>query len=459
MEQRDNKEETERENKGGIKIEQSGNKDRTEKQGKIITALTDKVTIQEEQINELMKENEVWKVKCADFEVIKKKIDLYGEQLQGSLRANTELVKDLQLETSLTPHIEKVNKELEKYTEEIKETYAQVVKEKETIKEVCLEVNTRNDKQKADLRQAIKKELVTNSKLVQNTVDRKVLRDTRKLQCDEDGKLWSIRQDLSEEDREKLKMILTEAKRLNVDRNEEERNSFFYKVSGTGKLVKCPPASNTWTKGELDDKREGLIMVMRKIMEGADKDKSRLLVLRDFNFKAIDWEAYEAITEDIWTGRENGSLGSGTRENGSLGSDTRETGSLGSGTRENGNLGSGTRENGNLGSGTRENGNLGSGTRENGNLGSGTRENGNLGSGTRENDSLGSGTRENGNLGSGTRENGNLGSGTRENGNLGSGTRENGNLGSGTRENGNLGSSIRRDGNSCNVLFQSDWQV
>ncbi|XP_069184130.1 uncharacterized protein PF3D7_1120000-like [Procambarus clarkii] len=66
---------------------------------------------------------------------------------------------------------EEVNKELEKYKEEIKEMYAQVVKEKETIKEVCLEVKTRNDKQEADLRQAIRKELVTNSKLVQNTAD------------------------------------------------------------------------------------------------------------------------------------------------------------------------------------------------------------------------------------------------------------------------------------------------
>ncbi|XP_069162662.1 uncharacterized protein PF3D7_1120000-like [Procambarus clarkii] len=277
-------------------------------QGKIITALTDKVTNQEEQIKELVKENEAWKVKCGDFEEINKKIDSYGEQLQASLRANIKLGKDLQLETSLTTHIEEVNKELEKYKEEIKATYAQVVKEKETIKEVCSEVKTRNDQQEAEIRQAIRKELVTNSKLVQNTADRtksiiifgclekeissrvdraaeemkiiekivglgegskenvsdfrrigkyekeknrplrvtfngvknmmEVLRNARKLQSDEVGKSWSIRQDLSKEDREKLKMNLIEAKRLNGDRNEEDRNSFFYKVTGTGKLVK-----------------------------------------------------------------------------------------------------------------------------------------------------------------------------------------------------------------------------
>ena len=251
-------------------------------QRKEATALTDKVKIQVEQIKELVKENELWKVK---------------------------LDKDMQRETSLTTHIEEVNKELEKYKEEIKETYAQVVKEKETIKEWILEVKTRNDKQETEIRQAIKKALVTNSKLVQNTADRsksliifgclekgisskvdraaeemkiiekivglgeglnskknvsdfrrigkyekdknrplrvtfnevkhlkEVLRNVRKLQCDEDGKHWSIRQDLSKEDREKVKMKIA-AKRLNGNRNEEEINSFFYKVLGNGKLVK-----------------------------------------------------------------------------------------------------------------------------------------------------------------------------------------------------------------------------
>ncbi|XP_069178524.1 repetitive organellar protein-like [Procambarus clarkii] len=111
---------------------------------------------------------------------------------------------------------EEVNKELEKYKEKIKETYAQVVKEKETIKEVCLEVKIRNDQQQAEV---------------------------------------------------------------------------------------SPPASNTWTKEELDDKREGLIMVMRDIIAQADKNKSRLLILENLNFKAIDWEAYEARTEDFWTCR------------------------------------------------------------------------------------------------------------------------------------------------------------
>ncbi|XP_069175648.1 kinesin-related protein 4-like [Procambarus clarkii] len=124
----------------------------TGNQGKIITALTNKVTNQEEQIKKLVKENEVWKVKSGDFEEINKKIDSYSEQLQGTLKANIELGKDLQLEISLMTHIQEVNKELEKYKEEIKEMYAQVVKEKETIKEVCLEVKTRNDKQEADLR-------------------------------------------------------------------------------------------------------------------------------------------------------------------------------------------------------------------------------------------------------------------------------------------------------------------
>ncbi|XP_069171068.1 uncharacterized protein PF3D7_1120000-like [Procambarus clarkii] len=93
-------------------------------QSKINTVLTDKVKIQKEQIKEPVKENEVWKVKS-----------------------------------------DEVNNELAKYKEEIKETYEQVVKEKETIKEVCLEVKTRNDQQEAEIRQAIRKELLANSKL------------------------------------------------------------------------------------------------------------------------------------------------------------------------------------------------------------------------------------------------------------------------------------------------------
>ncbi|XP_069162486.1 probable protein phosphatase DDB_G0282105 [Procambarus clarkii] len=92
-------------------------------QVKKITALTDKVKIQEEQIKELLKENE----------------------------ANKKLGKDMQRETSLTTHIEEVNKELEKYKVEIKETNVQVVKEKETIRKVCLKVKTRNDQQEAEV--------------------------------------------------------------------------------------------------------------------------------------------------------------------------------------------------------------------------------------------------------------------------------------------------------------------
>ncbi|XP_069162577.1 ryanodine receptor-like [Procambarus clarkii] len=62
-----------------------------------------------------------------------------------------------------------------------------------------------------------------------------------------------------------------------------------------------PPASNTWTKEDLDDKREGLILVTKEIMVRADKDKSRLLVLGDF--KAIDWEAYESRRNQNQDGR------------------------------------------------------------------------------------------------------------------------------------------------------------
>ncbi|XP_069181295.1 uncharacterized protein PF3D7_1120000-like [Procambarus clarkii] len=117
-------------------------------QGQNVTALTDKVKIQEEHIKGLVKENELWKQKFA---------------------------KDMQRETAFATHIEEVNRELEKYIEKIKETYAQIVKEKETIKELevkILEVKTRNDKNETEMRQAIRKELVTNSELVQNTVNR-----------------------------------------------------------------------------------------------------------------------------------------------------------------------------------------------------------------------------------------------------------------------------------------------
>ncbi|XP_069182290.1 uncharacterized protein [Procambarus clarkii] len=113
------------EENGALKSELCTLKGSIFQQGKIITALTDKVTNQEEQIVELVKENEVWKVKNSDFEEINKKIDSYGEQLQRSLRANIELGKDLHLETSMTTHIEEVNTKLEKYKEDIKETYAQ----------------------------------------------------------------------------------------------------------------------------------------------------------------------------------------------------------------------------------------------------------------------------------------------------------------------------------------------
>ncbi|XP_069160296.1 uncharacterized protein PF3D7_1120000-like [Procambarus clarkii] len=105
-------------------------------QGRKISTLTDKVKIHEEQVKELLHENEAWKVKNGKFEDINKKIDSYSEQLQGSLRTNVASGKDLQLETSWRTNIEEANKELEKYKEEIKETYAQVVKEKETIKEL-----------------------------------------------------------------------------------------------------------------------------------------------------------------------------------------------------------------------------------------------------------------------------------------------------------------------------------
>ncbi|XP_069173927.1 uncharacterized protein PF3D7_1120000-like [Procambarus clarkii] len=58
---------------------------------------------------------------------------------------------------------EEVNKDQEKYKEEIKETYAQVVKEKETIKEVRLEVKTRNDQQEAEMKQAVRKQLFSGN--------------------------------------------------------------------------------------------------------------------------------------------------------------------------------------------------------------------------------------------------------------------------------------------------------
>ncbi|XP_069169369.1 uncharacterized protein [Procambarus clarkii] len=62
-----------------------------------------------------------------------------------------------------------------------------------------------------------------------------------------------------------------------------------------------PPPSSTWSKEELDSKREGLITIMREIIARADNDRSRLLIVGDFNLKSIDWEAYEAKTEDFWT--------------------------------------------------------------------------------------------------------------------------------------------------------------
>ncbi|XP_069159944.1 DNA double-strand break repair Rad50 ATPase-like [Procambarus clarkii] len=251
-------------------------------QGQNVTALTDKVKIHEEQIKELVKENEVF-------------IQKFG--------------KDMQKKTAFATYIEELNRELEKYIEKIKKTYAQIVKEKETIKEVSLEVKTRNDKNETEMRQASRKELVTNSEQVQNTANRsksiiifgclekgissrvdrvaeemkiidkivglgeglnskenvsgfrrigkyeknknrplgvtfnevkntmEVLRNARKLQCDKFSKHWSVRHDLSKKDREKLKMN-SEAKRLNGKRTKEEKNSFFYKVSETGKLVK-----------------------------------------------------------------------------------------------------------------------------------------------------------------------------------------------------------------------------
>ncbi|XP_069160265.1 uncharacterized protein PF3D7_1120000-like [Procambarus clarkii] len=156
----------------GLKFEFCNLKGSIFQQGKEITSLTNKVRIEEKHIKELVKDNEAWKVKSREYEEINKKIESYGKQLQGTLRANMELGKEIQRETLLATQIEETNKELEKYKEEIKETYAQVVKEKETIKEVCLEVKTRNDKQEADLRQAIRKEPLTNSKLVQNTIGR-----------------------------------------------------------------------------------------------------------------------------------------------------------------------------------------------------------------------------------------------------------------------------------------------
>ncbi|XP_069187665.1 uncharacterized protein PF3D7_1120000-like [Procambarus clarkii] len=158
--------------KEGLEIEFCNLKGSIFQQGNEITSLTDEVRMQVEHTKELLKDNEAWKGKSREFEEINKKIDSYGEQLQRSLRTNMELGKEMQRETSLATKIKEANKKLEKYKEEIKETYAQIVKEKETIKEVCLEVKTRNDQQETEIRQAIRKERVTNSKLVQNTADR-----------------------------------------------------------------------------------------------------------------------------------------------------------------------------------------------------------------------------------------------------------------------------------------------
>nr|XP_045593657.1 ETS-like protein pointed [Procambarus clarkii] len=119
----------------GLKIEVRNFKGSIFQQGKEITSLTDKVRTQEEHIKELVKDNVAWKVKSDEFADINKKIDSYGEQLQGTLRANIELGKDMQRETSWTTHIEEVNKEVDKYTEEIKETTAfRNFSEEETIK-------------------------------------------------------------------------------------------------------------------------------------------------------------------------------------------------------------------------------------------------------------------------------------------------------------------------------------
>jgi hypothetical protein len=185
-----------------------------------------------------------------------------------------------------------------------------VEKEKEKIEEAVKEVKHCSNQDKTNIRLEVRKELASNPKLVQNTVDRsksliifgckekeitsrseraveeakvvdkivglveglttienvcdyrrigryvkgkdrplritlngakqikEVLRNARKLQSDEDGKVWSLRRDLSKQDREKLKLNLAEAKHLNESRNEEEINSFFYKVLGVGKPVK-----------------------------------------------------------------------------------------------------------------------------------------------------------------------------------------------------------------------------
>lgn len=65
-----------------------------------------------------------------------------------------------------------------------------------------------------------------------------VLKSSKKLQQDPEGKLWKLRRDLSKDDREVLKKNLEIAKTMNEGRSEEERNAFFYKVRGLSVPVK-----------------------------------------------------------------------------------------------------------------------------------------------------------------------------------------------------------------------------
>ncbi|KAF7683168.1 hypothetical protein TCON_1630, partial [Astathelohania contejeani] len=44
-------------------------------------------------------------------------------------------------------------------------------------------------------------------------------------------------------------------------------------------------------------------MILREVIQKAERDKARLMILGDFNMKTIDWEAYDAGTEDFWTCR------------------------------------------------------------------------------------------------------------------------------------------------------------
>lgn len=275
--------------------------------------LNSKVLCLEGLVKDLRKDKNQLETNCKAMEEENKLLKIALEEVKVNLNINdyNRLGKEIQQEKQLlSAQMEEVTQGIEQCKKDMQLTYAQVAKEKEKIEEAVKEVKHCSNQDKTNIRLEVRKELASNPKLVQNTVDRsksliifgckekaitsrseraveeakvvdkivglvegltnrenvcdyrrigryvkgkdrplritlngakqmeEVLRNARKLQRDEDGKGWSLRRDLSKEDREKLKLNLAEAKHLNESRNEEEINSFFYKVIGVGRPVK-----------------------------------------------------------------------------------------------------------------------------------------------------------------------------------------------------------------------------